>query len=238
MQPTVALALVAQLVGVTAELLPLAEIEAAPQSPTTVDTQPPVRFDFSRFDTLTAFGLQALLDSVSAKGIPTAPLINRALEGAARRVNGKIILQVVRAHALALGQAREALGASSPLDELEAGAVALRAGIDVGTLVDLRAVRPTAGSATVPLVVLADVLERGVPKADARNAVTTIAKMPKSDEALNGLQSTVAKNSGRGPGMAQDALNRYLRTTVKAAPPSSAPATTDRPPIRPPTPPP
>ena len=238
MQPSVALALVAQMVGVTAELLPLAEVGAAPQAPTSVDTQPPVRFDVTRFDTLTAFSLQHLLDSVSAKGTPTAPLINRALEGAGRRVSGKIILQVVRAHAVALGQARDALGASSPLDELDAGAGALRAGIDVGTLTEVRAARPAAGTATIALVVLTDVVARGVPKADARNAVTTIARMPKSDDALKGLQSTVAKNSGRGPGMAVDALNRYLRTTVKAAPPSSAPATMDRPPIRPPTPPP
>jgi hypothetical protein len=165
MQPAVALALVAQLVGVTAELLPMAEVEAAPQSPTTVDTQPPVRFDVTRFDTLTAFNLQQFLDSVSTKGIPTAPLINRALEGAARRVNGKLIMQVVRSLAIALGQARDALGPSSPVDELEAGAGAIRAGIDVGTLADLRAARPAAGTATIPLVVLTDVVERGVPKA-------------------------------------------------------------------------
>lgn len=237
MQPAVALALAAQLVGVTAELIPVAEIGALPQAPTTVDTQPPVRFDVARFDSLTAFALQHLLDSAATKGLPTGPLINRALEGAARRVSGPKILQVVRAHAVALGQARDVLGTSSPVDELEAGARALLAGVDVGTLTALRAARP-AGTAVIPLVVLTDIVQRGVPQTDARSAVTTIAKMPRSDDALNGLQSTVAKNAGRGPGMAVDALNRYLRTTVKAAPPSSAPATMDRPPIRPPTPPP
>lgn len=237
MQPSVALALVAQLVGVTAELLPMGEVAASPQSPTTVDTQPPVKFDVARFDTLTAFVLQQVLDSAAAKGLPTAPLINRALEGAAKRVNGARILQVVRAHALALEQSRDALGSTATLDELEAGATAIRAGIDVGTLKAVRAARPI-GAAVLPLVVLTDVTARGVPQADARNAVTTISRMPNSDDALRGLQNTVAKNAGRGPGMAVDALNRYLRTTVKAAPPSSAPATTDRPPIRPPTPPP
>ena len=237
MQPAVALALAAQLIGVTAELLPMAEVGAAPQAPNTVGMQPPVRFDVARFDTLTAFVLQQVLDSAAAKGLPTAPLINRALEGAGRRASGKLILQVVRAYAVALGQSRDVLGANAPVDELEAGARALLAGVDVGTLAALRAARPN-GTAVIPLVVLTDVVQRGVPQADARSAVTTIAKMPKSDDALNGLQSTVAKNAGRGPGMAVDALNRYLRTTVKAAPPSSAPATMDRPPIRPPIPPP
>jgi hypothetical protein len=237
MHPTVALALAAQLVGVTAELLPVSEIAAAPQAGSAAEAQPPVRFDQTRFDTLTAFALQNLLDSVAAKGIPTGPLINRALEGAARRASGKVILQVVRAHAAALEQAREVLGANAPLDELEAGATALRAGVDMGTLRLVRAERPT-GTALIALTVLTDIVQRGVPQSEARNAFTSIARMPGSDAMLNGLRETVAKNSGRGPGMAVDALNRYLRTTVKAAPPSSAPATTDRPPIRPPTPPP
>ena len=206
-----------------------------PQSPA-VDTLPSVQFDAARFDTLTASSLRALLDSAAEQGLPTAPLINRALEGAARRASGPRILQVVRAYAVALAQARNALGANTPVAELEAGATALRAGIDVGTLAAVRAAR-SPGTAVVPLMVLTDVVQRGVPQADARNAVTTIARMPKSDDALKGLQSTVAKNSGRGPGMAVDALNRYLRGTVNGATPSSAPATMDRPPIRPPTPP-
>jgi hypothetical protein len=62
----------------------------------------------------------------------------------------------------------------------------------------------------------------------------TIARMPRSDDALLGLQATVAKNALRGPGMAVDALNRYVRTTMPGN--GGPPVTLDRKPIRPPSP--
>jgi len=110
----------------------------------------------------------------------------------------------------------------------------LRSGIDPKVLVAIRATRP-AGTAVMPLMVLTDIVRRGVPMATARDAVTSIARMPRSDDALLGLQVTVARNSVRGPGMAVDALNRYLRGTVQGSNPPSAPATGDRKPIRPPS---
>jgi hypothetical protein len=64
-----------------------------------------VQFDASRFDSLTATALRSILDRAAAQGLPTAPLINRALEGAARRASGPKILAVVRVHAAALAEA-------------------------------------------------------------------------------------------------------------------------------------
>lgn len=200
----------------------------------TVQVQP-VQFDYTRFDSLTAVQLSAIFDSAAARGLPTKPLINLSLEGAARRVPGPKIVSVVRSHAAALSDAREALGATSTAGELNAGASALRGGVDTRTLVAVRAARPNS-SVEVPLVVLTDIVSRGVPSATARDAVSTIAKLPRSDETLMGLQLTVAKNSVRGPGMAVDALNRYVKGTVSGSAPPSTPATTGRPPIRPPTP--
>ena len=191
------------------------------------------QFDTARFDTLTANALRLLLDEATAHGLPTAPLINRALEGAARRVGGARILTVVRAHATALAEAKLALGNESTVAELDAGATALRAGIDAQSLAVVRSMRP-AGSAVTALVVLTDVVRRGVPTITAREAVATIARTPRSDDALLGLQSTVAKNAQRGPGMALDALNRYVRGTVTGAGSLSTPATSDRKPVRPP----
>lgn len=191
------------------------------------------QFDAARFDTLTANALRLLLDEATVRGLPTAPLINRALEGAARRVSGAKILNVVRAHALALLQAKAILGDGSTVAELDAGADALKAGIDAKTLTAVRSTR-AAGTAVTALVVITDVVRRGVPMSTARDAVTTIARIPRSDDALLGLQSTVAKNAQRGPGMALDALNRYVRGTVTGAVSPSTPATSDRKPVRPP----
>lgn len=239
--PLVALSLVGHILSLTLGTLPHAPREIANGGGgdsvfiASQSTQPPAKFDAARFDSATAVGLRELLDSAVEQGIPTGPLIDRALEGAARKRSGAEILKVVRMHATALLIARDALGDKAPVDELDAGARALRAGIDAKTLADVRAARPNS-SVVLPLVVLTDIVSRGVPQSTARDAVTAIARMPRSDDALSGLQLTVAKNAVRGPGMAVDAMNRYLRGTGAGVSPSTAPATTDRKPIRPPSP--
>ncbi len=208
---------------------------ASSRPPTRSVQQTLPQLDVSRFDSLTLLTLRAQLDLAIENGLPTAPLINRALEGAARRASGAKILQVVRDHMAAMAHARDVLGAKSSADELDAGASALRAGIDMRTLASIRDTRP-AGSAVIPLTVLTDIVRRGVPEPTARDAVAAISKMPSSDEALRGLQSTVAKNDFRGPGMAVEALNRYLRGTISGANPLAAPVSPDRKPNRPPPP--
>lgn len=202
-----------------------------PAVATAITVRQPAQFDASRFDSLTASALRSLFDEAAEMGLPVRPLINRALEGAARRMPGDRILRVVREHAIALQTAKRALGERSTEDELEAGAIAVRAGLDERTLETVRNARP-AGQAVVPLVVLTDIVRRGVPAPTARDAVQNLARTPRSDDLLMGLQATVAKNAQRGPGMALDALNRYIRGTGSTWP--VTPATTDRKPVRPP----
>lgn len=191
-------------------------------------------FDASRFDSLTANALRLLFEDASELGLPVRPLINRSLEGASRRSPGDRILRVVREHALALQEAKRALGDRATEDELEAGAIAVRAGLDWRAVESVRTSRPT-GSVVVPLVVLTDLVRRGIPATKARDAVTTLVRSPRADDVLLGLQATVAKNAQRGPGMALDALNRYVKGTG-ASPSATAPASLDRKPVRPPDP--
>jgi hypothetical protein len=194
-----------------------------------------VRFDPARFDSVTAVALRGVLDSAAAQGLPVAPLLNRAYEGAARRVGGARLLAVVRAQWVALGDAREALGDGASVAELDAGATALRAGIDPRALQAVRTTRPP-GEGVTALVVLTDLVRRGVPAATARDAVTTLARLPGADEALLGLQGVVARGAARNPDMAVQALQRYIQGTVSAtrAPAGGGPAM--RPPTRPPPP--
>lgn len=212
---------------------------AAPVLPTTApaafQARAQVQFDESRFDSLTANTLRGLFEDARDMGLPTRPLINRALEGAARRMSSERILRAVREFAAALNSARESLGPGSTPDELAAGAAALRAGLDEATLQSVRRSNPR-GSTEIALVVLTDLVSRGVPRPNAREAVNALSPLPKGDEALLGLQALVAKNAQRGPGMALEALNRYVRGTIPAGASPSTPATTDRKPIRPPDP--
>ncbi|MBL0939194.1 MAG: hypothetical protein IBJ03_09880 [Gemmatimonadaceae bacterium] len=208
--------------------------QAQPVSPATA-LRDQIRFDESRFDSVTANTLRGLFEDAQSMGLPTRPLINRALEGAARRISSERIVRTVRELAAALNSAKEALGPGSTVDELVAGAEAIRVGFDEATLQSVRRNRP-AGSAATALVVLTDIAGRGVPRPNARDAVNTLSRLPQSDDALQGLQVLVAKNAQRGPGMALDALNRYVRTTIPAGVSPSTPATTERKPVRPPDP--
>lgn len=197
--------------------------------------QPAATFDVTRFDSATAVSLRSLLDAAAARGLPTAPLVNKALEGSARRASSSKILEVVRSYVASMAEARDLLGVESTATEVYAGADALRAGVDPRVLVALRETRPP-GSADIALMVITDIVKRGVPSMTARDAVNSIARMPRSDDVLLGLQQTVAKNALRGPTMAVDALTRYVRSTVSGSNSPSAPAAVDRKPIRPPTP--
>src|SRR5215472_2087056 len=92
--------------------------------------------------------VQTIIDSAGRAGLPTRPLVEKALEGAAKGAPEDAIARAVRSLAAALGEARLALGTSTD-DELNAGAVALRLGARPQDLKSLRAAR--AKNLVVPL---------------------------------------------------------------------------------------
>lgn len=205
------------------------------QSAGATDTQPvqPGKFDPSRFDSVTAGALRVILDSAIAHKIPTAPLVNTAYRGAAYRAQPNKILNSVRQTFLAMVDAKAALGPNSTESELSNGADALRAGADGKVLQAIRATRPESGSADGALMVFTDIIGRGIPMNDVRDAVISLAKASHTDENLNALQSLVARNAERGPGMAQDAMKRYVKANA-AGTQKNPPA---KPVTRPPSPP-
>lgn len=193
----------------------------------------PGRWDPSRFDSATAVGVKAWLDSATVHGLPSLTLYNHALQGAALRKSGSEILIKTRQLFVAMLDARAALGEGSTESELASGAELIRAGMDGKSLQAIRDVRPASGSAVTALVVTADLLKRGIPGNQARDAVTALGRASRSDDGLNAAQSLVARNSERGPGMARDALDRYVKSNVGGAQ-KNAPA---KPVTRPPGPP-
>jgi hypothetical protein len=118
--------------------------------------------------------VQALLDSARAAGLPVEPLVDRALEGAAKRAPGDRIVAAVRRLRMELTAARDALGSRASTAELTAAASALRAGAaadDLRRLRDLRGEQPV----TVAAAVLADLVAVGVPGDSATAAVLRVA---------------------------------------------------------------
>jgi hypothetical protein len=126
-----------------------------------------------RLDDATRPLIRVVIDSAHAAGLPTEPLVQRALEGATKGALGPLIVSAVQRLATDLGRARAVLGAGTTPPELEAGAAALRAGAGPAVLAQLR--RSRRQTITVPLAVLTDLVASGVPVDSAAAAVLALA---------------------------------------------------------------
>jgi hypothetical protein len=132
-----------------------------------------------RLDPDTRAAVRAIVDSARGAGLPSEPLVQRALEGATKGATGPRIVAAVRRLSFDLGTARGALGTNASTPELEAGAAALRAGATPELLTHLRDVRKPP--LTMALSVLADLVASGVPPDSAAAAILVLA--PKARDA-------------------------------------------------------
>jgi len=115
-----------------------------------------------------------ILDAAHEAGLPTEPLVDRALEGVAKGAVPNMIVAAVLRLRGELGLARDAFGVTASAAELTAGASALRAGATRGNLARLRQLRPEH-PLTVPAGVLADLVAAGVPIETGLDAVLALA---------------------------------------------------------------
>jgi len=153
--------------------------------------------------------------AAAAESLPTAPLVARALEGASRQAGDAAILEAVRRYAAGLAAARRALGPTARPAELDAGAGALMAGVPEDSLASLKRARP-AGSLVIPLVVLSDFVARGVPVADASNAVLAATRAGAPDPALLRMRERTHERILRGEapsGASREGLRELLMKT-------------------------
>ena len=118
--------------------------------------------------------LDAILVTARSEGLPTEPLVDRALEGAAKRARPDLIVNAVNRLLDELRAARVAFGTNATPAELTAGASALRAGATRNDLARLRRLRPKA-PLTIPAGVLADLVAAGVPADTGIAAVLALA---------------------------------------------------------------
>lgn len=119
--------------------------------------------------------IESVIDSARALGLPTEPLIDRALEGSAKGASPDLIANAVVRLRDELVVVRTALGESASTAELTAGASALRAGARANDLARLRSLR-SGRPVTIAAAVLADLVAAGVPADTALGAVLAIAR--------------------------------------------------------------
>ena len=156
----------------------------------------------ARLDRETSLAVMRIVDSARAANIPTEPLIAKALEGASKGASGERIVGAVRAYARALRAAQDALrGSSEP--EIVAGAGAILSGVRPQVLARLRATRP-GQPLTLPLVVMADLVARGVPADTAAGAIYLATRAGARDSDLLALRQSVEQDivAGAAPAAA------------------------------------
>lgn len=177
----------------------------------------------ARLNVATRYSVEVMLDSAKMLGLPTRVLESTALEGIAKRADGRRIVTQVRLVFRSLRDARAALGLSASTDELTAAAGALRVGITNAELSYLARTRHEK-QLTVPLVVLADLVTRGVPRDTASQTIFQLWQRGAADDDFLGLWRGVERDivSGTAPGVAL--LNRAREIPTRGSPPAAPPA--------------
>lgn len=163
----------------------------------------------ARLDTQSRYQIEVLMDSAARLGLPPEALMSKTLEGISKGASPRRIVQVVRKHFDALREARTALGAEISLDELSAAAGALQSGVPRTSLATLHTTRK-GNSILMPLVVLSDLVSRGVPPDDATSAIINMSQRGALDSDFAGLRRGVETDilSGASPATALDRRTR------------------------------
>jgi len=160
-----------------------------------------------RLDTTTAASVQQVVDSARSAGLPTEPLVQKALEGGTLGASGERIIAAVEALHGQLGRARDALGGSASDAELIAAAGALRAGLPPGALRRLQSLR-SGRPLVVPIAVLTDLVAEGVPAEQATRSVLDLARDGRPDDEFVALrrQVQIQRRGGAADPMQRPAL--------------------------------
>ena len=191
-----------------------------------------------RLDQPSRLQLEVLFDSATKLGLPAEPLYAKTLEGISKGASSRRIVETIRKHFAALIDARAVLGTATT-DELSSAAGALMAGIDRDQIGRMRRGRQ-GKSIAVPLVILSDLVYRGVPTGDASSAMVQLTQRGALDSDFQGLWLRITQDiiSGVPPAAA---LQRWTRdfpgraTPGTRLPPGTAPPTS-APPRQPETP--
>jgi hypothetical protein len=174
----------------------------------------------ARLDQATLAAVTAIVDSARAAKLPTAPLVDKALEGAARGSDGERIVNAVHQLSVRMTTAREVLGGSATADEIKAAAAALDAGAGER---DLARVHAACGKhpITMPLAVLTDLIGRSVPLPTATDVVLQLARAGIKDQDFALFQRNVRADIDRGADPSVAATTRARGMVARKA---SAPA--------------
>ena len=157
----------------------------------------------SRLDPNTRFSVEVIIDSARIAGVPTRPLLLKALQGAAYHADGRRIIAAVRSIFHGELDVRVALGSALDESEWTSAVSALQAGVPLEALAKFRGDH-SGKPLTRALVVMTDLIQRGVPANEASSAIMQLWQRGAGDGDFYGLWKNVEQDilSGQNPGTA------------------------------------
>jgi hypothetical protein len=170
----------------------------------------------------------AKIADARARGLPAQAMERTALKGAAREVPPADIERAVDAQGDRLERAQDALsrarGRRPTDDEVEAGADAIREGVDGKAISKLASSAPSGRSLAVPLHVLGSLVERGLPSDQALSRVLERLTARASDSQLAQLPDQVAAHQAGKPDLTGRDLAAQRRGSAGGGRPAGVPA--------------
>lgn len=171
----------------------------------------------------------ATIADARARELPARALEQRALKFAAKGVEPKLIAQSIDQQKLRMEKARDALDNSRrpSYDEIEAGAEAIRQGVDGTAVSELAKNAPSGRSLAVPLFVIGSLVDRGLPSDEALSRVLARLEARASDADLEKIPEGLGASNSNRPASAgrPDNPGKALGTTkTRGGPPAGVPA--------------
>jgi hypothetical protein len=162
------------------------------------------------------YAFDLLLDSAAAAGLPTGPLISKAREGIAKKVDGRKIVEVVRKLYGELRTAHNVLGGVDE-QELTTAATLLDAGAKPAQL-ELFRPRQKGRSDITAFIVWTDFLQRGIPGEEASTAISKLWRDGVDDDTFRSLWTNVKGDISQGLNPGTALQNRIRETPGRASP--------------------
>lgn len=155
--------------------------------------------------------VETIARAASEAGIPTGPLYDKALEGAAKRVPSARIVPAISAYADRLLAARQALGVRNE-PWIVAGADAISRGVSTDALARM-APGDQGPRGPMSVVVLGNLVESGVPADRALEVVMEAVRTDQGEADMVAISGTVDRmiRDGNTPHDAAGRLVRHMR---------------------------
>lgn len=138
----------------------------------------------------------ARIDEARSRGLPAAALEQRALKFAARGVNPADIERSVTDQSQRMERAKQTIeqarGRGANADEVDAGAEAMRMGVDGAKVSELAKSAPSGRSLAVPLLVVGSLVDRGLPSDEALKRVLDRIQARATDTELERMPAEAA----------------------------------------------